>query len=571
MDDKRTLLAFLLIGLIFILSPYYYEWMGISPQPEGPAQQVEAENPPLELVEQGEPLQKPLEAYNQATNKDQPEYNVAADEGVQSQKTLSGAFTPQNITVETPLFNLIFSSKGGILSSAKLHDYELYDGNPVEIIAARGRGLSLILEQIDEVEDLSEAEFKPSREKIILEQGTQNLILRAELAQGRVIEKVFTFYADRYGFDMELRYQGFSEDVDAFISWQGGVPFTEKNQDIDLPEMGSIASFNDERIEIKIDDNESETWSDQGDLHWIGARNKYFLTAIVPTDQQERYSARLLGNRTGRDITPNYSFEIGRQLSSSGSWKNTVYLGPLNYDNLIRYDVGLEQAIDFGWPIIRSVSKFLLIVFKMAHNYIPNYGWIIVLFAVVIKIIVYPLTHKTYESAGKMQEIQPKIAALREKYKNDAQRLSQETMKLYKEEGVNPLSGCLPMFLQMPIFISLYNIFGKTIELRQAPFMLWIDDLSTPDEVIVGGFGLHILPLLMALSMLIQQKMTMKDPKQAFLVYFMPVFMIFIFWSMSSGLVLYWTLFNILTIGQQLLVNHFKKGSIAGSNPFGLG
>jgi YidC/Oxa1 family membrane protein insertase len=254
---------------------------------------------------------------------------------------------------------------------------------------------------------------------------------------------------------------------------------------------------------------------------------------------------------------------VGRRLSASGSWKNVVYLGPLDYDNLIRYSVGLEQAIDFGFPIIRHVAKLILIIFKAAHSYIPNYGWIIVLFAVVIKIIVYPLTHKTYESASKMQTLQPKIAALKEKYKNDNQRLSKETMKLYKEEGVNPLGGCLPMLLQMPIFISLYNIFGKTIELRQEPFALWITDLSTPDEIIFAGFPLHILPLLMALSMLVQQKMTMKDPKQAFLIYAMPVFMIFIFWEMSSGLVLYWTLFNVFTIIQQLLVNHYKAKSAA--------
>ena len=160
-----------------------------------------------------------------------------------------------------------------------------------------------------------------------------------------------------------------------------------------------------------------------------------------------------------------------------------------------------------------------------------------------------------------MQQVQPKITALREKYKNDNQRLSRETMKLYKEEGVNPLGGCLPMLLQMPIFFSLYTLFGKTIELRQSPFTLWIQDLSLPDELIIGGFGLHVLPLLMAASMFFQQKMTMKDPKQAMLVYMMPVMMVFIFWSMSSGLVLYWTIFNILTIGQQVLVNKLKGES----------
>ena len=159
---------------------------------------------------------------------------------------------------------------------------------------------------------------------------------------------------------------------------------------------------------------------------------------------------------------------------------------------------------------------------------------------------------------AKMQEMAPKLNKLKEKYKNDQQRLSQETMKMYKDGGANPLSGCLPMLLQMPIFFALYQIFSKTIELRQSPFALWITDLSVPDVVEVGGIPLRILPLLMALSMFVQQKMTMKDPKQAALVYIMPLVLIFFFWSMASGLVLYWTLFNVFSIVQQ----HFTgKGS----------
>ena len=200
----------------------------------------------------------------------------------------------------------------------------------------------------------------------------------------------------------------------------------------------------------------------------------------------------------------------------------------------------------------------MLIIFKYTYSIVPNYGWIIILFSIAIKAIVYPLTHKTFQSTTKMQALQPKITELREKYKNDQQRLSRETMKLYKEEGVNPLGGCLPMVLQMPIFFALYNLFGNTIELRQAPFIFWITDLSLPDEILIAGFALRILPLLMAISMLVQQKMTMKDPKQAFLIYFMPVMMVFIFWSMSSGLVLYWTVFNLLSIAQQVIVTRFN-------------
>lgn len=563
MDDKRTLLGLLLIGLIFLLSPYYYEWMGLSPKPEGPseADRVETREQREQVEDRalGQPLEKPLQVITEGEQRIETERGQVGADISSQQIEAAPTFSPQQVAVETPLLNLRLSTQGGTIQSAHLQQYTLPDGRPVQLMAPQRAGLVVRLEHIDAVQDLSRVQFLPSREKLVLDEGQGTLIMRAELGGGQIIEKVFTFYADRYAFDLELRYAGFSEDVDGLLSWQGGIPFTESLRDSDLPEMGAIASINDERIEIKVDGGERDTWEAEGDLRWVGARSKYFLSAIIPTQQQTRYRAKLSGDRTGTIPIPDYSFEIGRQLSSSGSWKNTVYLGPLNYDNLIRYEVGLEQAIDFGWPVIRSVSKFLLIAFKATHNYIPNYGWIIVLFAVVIKIIVYPLTHKTYESAGKMQELQPKIAALREKYKNDSQRLSQETMKLYKEEGVNPISGCLPMLLQMPIFFALYNVFGKTIELRQAPFALWITDLSVPDEVLVGGFGLHILPLLMAVSMLIQQKMTMKDPKQAFLVYFMPVLLIFFFWTMSSGLVLYWTLFNILTIGQQVLVNHLKK------------
>ena len=381
----------------------------------------------------------------------------------------------------------------------------------------------------------------------------------ARLGGGRRLEKVLTFNGNRYGFDLQVRHEGFDDDTEAILTWQNGIAFTEREPEIDLPEMRAFAYINEERVELKVDDGESDELEDKGLLKWAGIRNKYFLIACVPVDSEQRSRVVLQGNHQGSQLRPDYSFQLGRRLERSDSWHNTIYLGPLNYDELIGYEAELEQAIDFGWPIVSQISRFLLILFIAAHQYIPNYGWIIVFFAVAIKILVYPLTHKTYESAAKMQAVQPKISALREKYKNDNQRLSRETMKLYKEEGVNPLGGCLPMLLQMPIFFSLYNLFGKTIELRQAPFTLWIQDLSLPDELLIGGFGLHVLPLLMAVSMLIQQKMTMKDPKQAVLVYMMPAVMIFIFWSMSSGLVLYWTIFNVLTIGQQLLVNHFKK------------
>ena len=562
MEDKRTLFAFLAIGLIFLLLPFYNEWMGLNPTPlEEPtleqAQQVQDKSAePAEAQPKPKPKPKP-ELIQQPQSESTSSTSQPPTRGVAEVAT---SFTPREIIVRTPLQELILSTEGGVITSCKLLKYKYIDEGMVELIPQGGMGLGVYLQQANERVDLSSVEFYSSQSNLRVEAGEErSLSLVAELGGGRRLEKVLTFYGDRHGVDLELRYEGFDDDTEAILAWENGIAFTEREPDIDLPETRAFAYINEERVELLLDDGEAETWSDKGALKWAGIRNKYFLISYIPSDSEQRTSVFLSGDRQGTRLLPDYSVQVGRRLERSGSWKSTVYLGPLDYDELVDYGAELEQTIDFGWPIINQVSRFLLILLIAAHPYVPNYGWLIILFALVIKIIVYPLTHKTYESAARMQELQPKITALREKYKNDNQRLSRETMNLYKEEGVNPLGGCLPLLLQMPIFMSLYNLFGKTIELRQAPFIFWIQDLSLPDELLIAGFGLHVLPLLMSVSMFIQQKMTMKDPKQAMLVYMMPVMMIFIFWSMSSGLVLYWTIFNVLTIGQQLLVNHLKK------------
>ena len=564
MEDKRTLLAFLFIGLIFLLLPYYNEWFGLNPKPRPPSQESVPQESVPEVApvaeEQAEPehIREPEPAEQLHSEEPSPVVQSQAIERVESAENSS--FTPEEIVVQTPLQSFVISTKGGTIISCKLLKYRYVDGSIIELLPPTGRGLGIHLQRANYREDISSAEFVANQSSLPVGPGEeQSLIMVAQLDGGRRLEKILTFNGDRYGFDLQVRYEGFDDDTEAILTWENGIAFTEREPEIDLPEMRAFAYINEERVELKVDDGESDELEDKGLLKWAGIRNKYFLISYIPVDREQRSRVVLQGDYQGSQLLPDYSFQVGRRLERSGSWYNTIYLGPLNYDELVGYEAELEQAIDFGWPIVSQISRFLLILFIATHQYIPNYGWIIVLFAVVIKILVYPLTHKTYESAAKMQELQPKITALREKYKNDNQRLSRETMKLYKEEGVNPLSGCLPLLLQMPIFIALYNLFGKTIELRQAPFILWIQDLSLPDELLIGGFGLHVLPLLMAASMFIQQKMTMKDPKQAVLVYMMPVLMIFIFWSMSSGLVLYWTIFNVLTIGQQLLVNHFKK------------
>ena len=555
MGDKRTLLAFLLIGLILLLIPYYYEWMGLGPKPAPPAPVEDTSSEPRQAVEPA-PTTHPDPLIQSGDKLEQDPFLSPSDRG---------SFTPRHISVHTPQQELTFSTLGGNIVSARLLKYDKTEGQSVELVPPGGQGFSLSLGYKELTWDLSDFEFVPSQEQVWVDSGeTRALKFSCALEGGRTVEKNFIFSGDRYGMELEVNLQGFHEDTDLFLSWDKGIASTEAKERSSSflfvqPNMSRrlMAYLNEERTELESGD-ESKIWSDKGPLKWAGVRNQYFLVALAPRDPGY-YRVELKAPAEGQySHDEDISYKVGARLGTSGRWRSLLYLGPLSYDELASYNADLEHALDLGFPIIREISKGLLIVFLATHKYVPNYGVVIILIAVAIKILVYPLTHKSYESMAKMQQLQPKMAALREKYKNDNQRLSRETMKLYKEEGVNPLGGCLPMLLQMPIFFALYNVFSSTIELRQAPFVLWIDDLSQPDVIDFGGFELHVLPLLMAGSMFVQQKMTMKDPKQAFLVYLMPAFMIFIFWSISSGLVLYWTIFNVLSIGQQYLINRIK-------------
>jgi len=287
----------------------------------------------------------------------------------------------------------------------------------------------------------------------------------------------------------------------------------------------------------------------RGSTGWVATRNKYFISAIIPTDAGVGAS---LGGSFEREV-PNFNISVTQQVNSSNSF--SLYLGPLEYGSVAALGVNLEQSMSMGWAFIRPISRGVLAALVAMHKYIPNYGVVLIIFSILVKVIVYPLTRKSYQSMRAMSSLQPKLQALKEKHAKDPQRLNQATMQLYKEEGVNPMGGCLPMLIQMPLLFALFQVFRSTIELRGEPFMLWITDLSAPDTLFeIGGFPINILPLVMAASMFIQQKMTPTAAgagQQKSMMYMMNIFFIFIFYRLPSGLNLYYTLFNVLTILQQ--------------------
>jgi YidC/Oxa1 family membrane protein insertase len=309
-----------------------------------------------------------------------------------------------------------------------------------------------------------------------------------------------------------------------------------------------------------------------GQTEWIAIRTKYFLSAIIPTNAQtsgvifggegvnindiiqRRYNTAIISDLQGQSIKDTYR----------------IYMGPLEYTALSDYENGLTDLImNHGWyeRTFRPISLLILRVFKFFQLFISNYGIVIILFSILVKVVVYPLTKKSYKSMKEMSNVQPLLTELREKYKTDPQRLNKETMKLYKEHGINPLGGCLPMLLQLPLLGALFIVFRSTIQLRGASFIPgWIDDLSSADTIFTLPFSLplygdqfNILPILMAVTMIFQSKMTMQDPKQKAMVYIMPIFMLLIFNQFPSGLNLYYTMFNVLTIIQQKFTDGTDK------------
>jgi len=286
-----------------------------------------------------------------------------------------------------------------------------------------------------------------------------------------------------------------------------------------------------------------------GNVRWAGVRNKYFIAAMVPPPET---SSRVVG--IGDVVAQDTGVQLVMPLQNGGGQHALqVYLGPLDYTMMKPLGLGLEHAVNLGYKFVRPLSQVLLVCMEWLYKFVPNFGVVIIIISVLAKLAFYPLTRSSIRSMRALQHLQPKMEELRTKYKKDPARMQKEMMALYREYKVNPMGGCWPILVQMPVFIALYAVLANCIELRQAPFFGWINDLSTPDVLFrVGTFPIHILPFIMFLTTILQQKLTpMTDPRQKMMGYMMPVMMLFIFYSFPAGLNLYWTMNNILTVAQQ--------------------
>jgi YidC/Oxa1 family membrane protein insertase len=299
---------------------------------------------------------------------------------------------------------------------------------------------------------------------------------------------------------------------------------------------------------------------ESGTVNWAGIMSRYFLLIMIPEDSAAKGvihdNRKQAGFRTGMYV-PISKLESGKEIKKSFK----VYLGEKDKKMLASVDKSIIDAADVNM-LIEPIRNFVIWCLISINSLIGNLGWALVIFSILSKVVFMPLTIKSTESMKKMQQLTPKLNELKAKYKDKPDQLQKEMMKLYKENKVNPMGGCLPLLLQMPFFFALYSALIDSIDLWHAPFMLWMKDLSMPDTVLtISGFNLNILPIIMTASTFLQSKLSTVDTggQQKMMMMMMPLVFIFIFWSMPSGLVLYWALQNIFQIAHQLIINKRSK------------
>lgn len=482
--------------------------------------------------------------------------------------------------IETPLFTATISSRGGMISSFVLKNYLTSDKKPLDLVNQQdyhGAGVNLKFVAADgKVASTSALPFELDPKSLVLganDSVTFSAICRIDT--GRTILKIFSFSGNKYAVGITFRLNGLQNTISGYhytAALENPLPYVEHrsaDENSNAKVFASIAGDVEDLTATKA--GEATHKPVNGNVTFIGSRTQYFLEALVP--HEKTLGADLSGKGVaapdGGVISKfESSVNIPIQHAQSEDIGFTLYFGPLDYDRVSAMDVGLEGVMNFGWSfLVRPISIHLMLpLFMWLHGFIANWGLVIIVFSILIKLITMPLSTGQMRSMRKMQVLQPKVTEIREKYKDDAKKMNEEMLKVYRTYGVNPAGGCLPMVLQMPILFALYSVLRNTIQLRQADFALWIHDLSVPDSLFHFGTKLPLigeqmsgLTLLLVITMFVQQMFTVTDPRQKSMAYIMPILFIFMFNNLPSGVALYYFMFNIFGLAQQLYLTKIAK------------
>lgn len=472
------------------------------------------------------------------------------------------------IRIEGPLYTVQLDTRGAVVKSIQLREYrETVDKSspPKELISKENRlgMLQLGLEE-NSLPGLPGAVFASDvlQERIVLSDQPVEIPFVWVSEQGVTVEKRYRFSPASYLIGLDITLLNQSEKAIQDSVTLSLLNNTSAGSDQYAFE-GPSAFINGKLEQIDTDDIKEKNLYN-GKIRWVSILDRYFMASIIPKESGEAGMHLSLvgpGLLEARWVAPPDLLSPQQKKTLSFD----VYFGPKKISILKSFENGLDRAVDFGW--FDFIARPCLWIMNYIHQIIPNYGVAIIILTILIKVILWPLGQKSYKSMNQMKRMQPLMTEIREKYKNDKRKMNEETMALYRTYKVNPMGGCLPMVAQIPVFFAFYKMLYEAVELRHAPFLGWVNDLSAPDRLfhinvssipfMEPPYGIPVLTIVMGATMFIQQKMQppMGDPTQAKMMMFMPVIFTVIFINFSSGLVLYWLVNNILSIAQQYLVS----------------
>jgi YidC/Oxa1 family membrane protein insertase len=551
MEQARIVIAIALSFLVFLVWDFLFVDKGKGTQPQ------------QEQTEKAEETQR-------LTPKEVPAKPETKEEVPREKRIANREQSGRNgriLKVENALYAIHINETGGVFSSVRLKNYRetVETGSPL---------LELIPEEIGDgilnTSFLDERLSGGEKGRFIcdLEGDAVDVYTKPETVtfrwiseQGVIIEKIFGFYPNSYTIDYSIAISNGSSGAiagDFGITLKNLLPKKKESYGFEGP-----SGFLDSRLERIGSDDLAENRETEGKIQWIGMESLYFMMSIVNPDPVQ--AKMIAGKKDDRFMENRLVYPVGPVDDNTRKEVHfKLFFGPKSLNVLKEAGFQLQRVIDFG--MFDFIAKPCLWLLNFLYGFIPNYGVAIIILTGITKIILWPLGNKSYNSMNEMKKLQPLMADIRERYKDDKKKMNEELMALYRTYKINPLGGCLPMLLQIPVFLALYRMLYESIELRHAPFIGWINDLSAPDRLFRFDFsiplmqppyGIPILTLIMGATMFLQQKMSPPpgDPSQAKIMMLMPLLFTVIFVNFSSGLVLYWLVNNVLSIAQQYYVS----------------
>ncbi len=564
--DRNTILTLFLCFLVFLVFSFLGQKYGSKPSPEEPAPQ---KTEPSEAAKPAPPPPGP------------------APKTLAPPPAAKSGRAAREVVVETPLYRAVFSERGASLKSFQLKKYK--QKLPIETVWRSPRSIPFVSFELERFQDPDKSEasskelvtaspkqklplslsweartssispdlfYEASAPALTLEgDNSGTLTFRGVTSEGLQVTRIYGFRGQNYAFDLKTTVANrTSQTLEGKLTLAlTGDPSVSGTQD----QLG-LAVFADKSLEVFKPGKLKEPKVFKDKVGWIALDESFFLAAAVPVGTprvlatlQEASSNELQATlkipetlAAGQEVQANYAF----------------YFGPKDSRDLKAANLGLDDVVNFGW--FDWLARPFLYVIKWLNGYIHNYGWTIIIFTILTRLVLWYPNHKSMQSMKVMQKIQPRVTEIREKYKDDREAMNRELMNLYRTFKVNPMGGCLPMLLQLPVFLALYNLLLYSIEFRQASFIptlpltniVWLADLSVKDPLL-------ITPIIMGATMFIQQKMSpsMGDPTQARMMMFMPLIFTFLFLNFAAGLVIYWMMNNILAIIQQYFTNKYSE------------